>query len=56
MSLPKKAEQLVTNLQLSLKGHPNPDKYLTDICKVLHGQQDDTLSEIAVLILQNLGK
>ena len=56
MSPPRKAVQLVTNLQLSLKGNPNPEKFLTDVCRVLHSQQDSTLSEITVSILQNLGK
>ena len=51
-----KASQLVTNLQFSLEGHPSPDKYLIDICQVLHSQRDNTLREITNSIKQNLGK
>ena len=51
-----KAGQLVNNLQLSLSGHPRPDKYLIDVAQVLHNQGDETLTEIAILIHQKLGK
>ena len=51
-----KAGQLVNNLQLSLRGHPRPNKYLIDVARVLHNQGDETLREIAILIQQNLGK
>ena len=52
----EKARQLVTNLQFSLNGHPSPDKYLMDVCKVLCSQGDKTLREIVESIQQNLGK
>ena len=51
-----KAEQLVNNLQLYLRGNLSPDKYLIDLCQVLHSQGDNTLREIANSIQQNLGK
>ena len=51
-----KARQLVANLQFSLRAQPRPDKYLIDVCQVLHNQEDKTLREIANSIRQNLGK
>ena len=52
----KRARQLVTYLQLSLKGHPSPDKYLIDVCQVLCSQGDNALRKVAISIKQNLGK
>ena len=51
-----KAGQLVNHLQLSLSSHPRPDKYLINVARVLHNQGDETLTERAILIQQNLGK
>ncbi len=51
-----KASRLVNTLQTSLRGHLEPDKYLTDICNVLREQEHRPLSVMADSMLLELGK
>ena len=50
----KKAIYLLHVLQRQLEVHFDPDQYLVNICNVLINQQQQTLTDIAISILQQL--
>ena len=52
----KKAIYLLHVLQRQLEVHSDPDQYLVNICNVLINQQQQTLTDIAISILQQLGQ
>ena len=52
----KKAIYLLHVLQRQLEAHSDPDQYLVNICNVLINQQQQTLTDIAISILQQLGQ
>ena len=52
----KKAIYLLHVLQRQLGVHSDPDQYLVNICNVLINQQQQTLTDIATSILQQLGQ
>ena len=52
----KKAIYLLHVLQRQLEAHSDPDQYLVNICNVLINQQQQTLTAIAISILQQLGQ
>ena len=51
-----KASKLMSVLQRQLEVHSDPDQYLVNICNVLINQQQQTLTDIAISILQQLGQ
>ena len=51
-----KASKLMSVLQRQLEAHSDPDQYLVNICNVLINQQQQTLTDIAISILQQLGQ
>ena len=51
-----RAGKLLNALQALLEASPNPDQYLIDICSVLITEGPHTLTDIAVSILNELGK
>ena len=51
-----RAGKLLNALQTLLEASPNPDQYLIDICSVLITEGPQTLTDIAVSILNELGK
>ena len=51
-----KASKLMSILQRQLEVHSDPDQYLVNICNVLINQQQQTLTDIAISILQQLGQ
>ena len=51
-----KASKLLSVLQRQLEVHSDPDQYLVNICNVLINQQQQTLTDIAISILQQLGQ
>ena len=51
-----KASKLMSVLQRQLEVHSDPDQYLVNICNVLINQQQQTLTDIAIPILQQLGQ
>ena len=51
-----KATQLMSVLLRQLEVHSDPDQYLVNICNVLINQQQQTLTDIAISILQQLGQ
>ena len=52
----KKAIYLLHVLQTQLEAHSDPNQYLVNICNVLINQQQQTLTDIAISILQQLGQ
>ena len=52
----KKAIYLLHVLQRQLEARSDPDQYLVNICNVLINQQQQTLTDIAISILQQLGQ
>ena len=52
----KKAIYLLHVLQRQLEAHSDPNQYLVNICNVLINQQQQTLTDIAISILQQLGQ
>ena len=52
----KKAIYLLHVLQRQLEAHSDPDQYLANICNVLINQQQQTLTDIAISILEQLGQ
>ena len=51
-----RAGKLLNALQALLEASPNPDQYLIDICYVLIREGPQTLTDIAVSILKELGR
>ena len=51
-----KASKLMSVLQRQLEVHSDPDQYLVNICNVLINQQQQTLTDIAISILKQLGQ
>ena len=51
-----KASKLMSVLQRQLEVRSDPDQYLVNICNVLINQQQQTLTDIAISILQQLGQ
>ena len=51
-----KASKLMSVLQRQLEVHSDPNQYLVNICNVLINQQQQTLTDIAISILQQLGQ
>ena len=52
----KKSSKLVHALLQLSKSKSDPDQYLVNICNVLINQQQQTLTDIAISILQQLGQ
>ena len=52
----KKSSKLVHALLQLFKSKSDPDQYLVNICNVLINQQQQTLTDIAISILQQLGQ
>ena len=51
-----KASKLMSVLHRQLEVHSDPDQYLVNICNALINQQQQTLTDIAISILQQLGQ
>lgn len=51
-----KATKLMTAVQQQLESSLKPAQYLRDICRVLANQQHQTLTDIATIMLHQLGK
>ena len=51
-----KSGQLMSILQTQLEASRTPDQYVIDICHVLINQQHQTLTDIAINILHQLGE
>ena len=51
-----KATMLMNAVQQKLESSLEPAQYLRDICHVLANQQDQTLTDIATIMLHRLGK